>query len=223
LTKLLQLAGILVLGLGTAQAGAISSLADPALAGGTLVDLSGQAVNTYTSLTVGALTFSAFGNSGNFSITNFLDGQFNMTGNSIDNDSGLGYGIKIQFATPVSAIGFHYGGLDDTFTVSAYSDASSTLLIESDTFVMNDAANQGNDGKVAGISSSSSNIYSLLITPHPGDWSFYSDFTYASGASTSAPTPEPAGWMMLAAAMGVLVMMRRFHPRLATVATSDRR
>jgi hypothetical protein len=209
---------MLFLGIGMAQAGPISSLADPSLAGGTYVDLSGQTVATYTTLTVGALTFSAFGSSGQFSITNFLDGQFNMTGNSIDNDSGLGYGIKIQFATPISAIGFHYGGLDNPFTVSAYSDVNSTSLIESDVFVMNDSANQGNDGKVAGISSGSSNIYSLLITPQPGDWSFYSDFTYATSAVTSDPTPEPAGWMLLSAGMGVLLMMRHFRPRPAKAA-----
>jgi hypothetical protein len=206
--------GILVLGLGAARAGTISSLADPALAGGILVDLSGQTATTYSSLTVGALTFSGFGSSGQISITNFLDGQFNMTGNSIDNDSGLGYGIRIQFASPVSAIGFHYGGLDNPFTVSAYSDLSSTHLLETDIFAANDPANQGNDGKVAGISSSSSNIVSLLITPQPGDWSFYSDFTYASGPSTAAPAPEPAAWMMLFSAVGVLVMMHRFRPRL---------
>jgi hypothetical protein len=221
LTKLLQLAGILVLGLGTTQAGVISTLADPALAGGSLVDLSGQTVGTSSSLTVGALTFSGFGNSGQISITNFLDGQFNMTGNSIDNDSGLGYGIQIQFASPVSAIGFHYGGLDNPFTVSAYSDLSHTHLLETDTFAPNDPANQGNDGKVAGISSSSSNIASLLITPQSGDWSFYSDFTYASGTSTSSPTPEPAAWMMFASAVGVLVMMHRFRPRLVKAAVQS--
>jgi hypothetical protein len=206
LRRFLKLSGLLFFGVGLSQAAAIHSLADPALAGASIVDFTGTTEGSYPSLTIGNITFSGFGNSGNIKISSLLAGSFNTTGGYLDNDSGLGYGVLLVFSNAVSGLGFHYGGADYPFSVSAYSDTSQAHLIETDSFAVNNPANNGNDGTVAGVSSASANIYSVLITPQSGDWVFFDDFaTTSSGSNSSAP--EPSGFLLIVAGLAVLSML----------------
>jgi hypothetical protein len=118
------------------------------------------------------------------------------------------------FASSISAFGFHYGGADDTFNVAAYSDILQTTLIEEGTFGPNAALDAPyNDGAVAGISSTSANILSVVITPSyvapSGDWVLFDDFSIASNSSaTPGPSaPEPSSLFLFTLGLGALPIL----------------
>jgi hypothetical protein len=217
---------VALLSMGITDASVITSLGDPALSGASVVDFTGATEDTYDSLAIGNITFSGFGNTGMINLSSLFSGQYNTTGVSLSNDSGQGYGILLVFASSISAFGFHYGGADDQFTVAAYSDITQTSLIEQGTFGPNTSLEAPfNDGAVAGISSTSANILSVLITPNyvapSGDWILFDDFSTAVNVSTtpSGPSaPEPSSLFLFALGLGTLPILwlrRRAEARSA--------
>jgi PEP-CTERM motif len=200
--------------MGMTEAAMITSLGDSALSGASVVDFTGATEDTYASLTIGNITFSGFGNTGMINLSSLFSGQYNTTGVSLSNDSGQGYGVRLVFASSISAFGFHYGGADDTFNVAAYSDTTQTTLIEQGTFGPNTSLDAPyNDGAVAGISSMSANILSVLITPNyvapSGDWVLFDDFSIAAnGSATPGPSaPEPSSLFLFALGLGALPIL----------------
>jgi len=111
-----------------AYASFISSSLDPALSGSALIDFEAQASGSFTSLTIGNVTFSTSGGQVGY-IDSAYAGQYNATGQSLKNSyaSDAFNSLRISFASAVSAFGFNWGASDTQWTLRAF-DSGNNLL-----------------------------------------------------------------------------------------------
>ncbi len=157
---------------------------DLSLTGGTVIDFEAQPLGSFTPAVVGDVTFSADGSS---LITTNNPG-FNATGKHLENQLSGFQSITFDFASSVSAFGFHFGASNEDWLLAAYD--SGNALLESYTL---DQTWYEDNGEYFGIQSAG--IFSATLTQmtHVNDSSadhiLLDDFTYQS---ESAAVPEPA-------------------------------
>lgn len=185
------LTGILIVLLGfmPAYASFITSSGDPALSGSALIDFEAQATGTFTSLTIGNVTFSTSGNQVGY-VDSAFAGQYNTTGQSLKNsyESGAFSSLRISFASAVSAFGFNWGASDQTWQLRAYDSGNN--LLEGWPMPITSSSNAGEFYGIAyaGIA------YAILDTTPVGDYIFVDNFRYAPA---SVGVPEPTTMLLL--------------------------
>jgi len=192
---------------GMAEASFISGLGNPltAIPGGTQITFDSFMVPPTTlPTTIDAVTFGQ-GDGATYTISNAYTGQYNTTGNSLQNTyvNGTQF-FTFSFATPTSAFAFNWGASDDVWTLTAYN--SSHGVIESDLMPVTTSSNAG---QFNGISAPGISYVTLIDNPGvSNDYVFIDNFTY--GASSSA-VPEPSTIVLgsVAGLMGIAYGCRR--------------
>lgn len=195
------LAAAMICASSLSHAALISSSADSALTGGSVIDFTGMATGNATSYTVGDVTFST--TSGTLRIAPFGEGGSSWLGSGqtlTTRDTGNS-AFSIAFANPVSAFGMDWGAANPSWNVSLYDSANN--LLETLVFVGGDTGATYSEfygAQHAGISR-------VELTSLGGyDWVIVDDFTYVAGRNQ---VPEPGSMALVALAMVGLGVVRR--------------
>jgi len=176
----------------------ISSNADPALAGGSVIDFQSQTLGEYTSLTSGSVNFTALDNF--LRIDNTNAGNYNTQGQYLDNTYSGFRTLVVAFSNPVQAFGFNWAGSDYQWTLTAY-DAGHNQL---ETYNM-PMTGDSNAGEFYGIAAS--NIqYVNLTNIDLADWVVIDNFTSSAGV-----VPLPGSLWLLGSSLLGLGGWRRFR------------
>jgi hypothetical protein len=176
-----------------AYASFITSAGDPALSSSALIDFEAQASGSFTSLTIGNVTFSTSGGQVGY-VDSAFSGQYNASGQSLKNSYAIDAfnSLRISFASAVSAFGFNWGASDTQWTLRAF-DSGNNLL---EGWPM-PITTSSNAGEFYGISSAGI-AYAILDTQtvagSAGDYIFVDNFRYAPA---SVGVPEPATMLLL--------------------------
>lgn len=184
--------------------------ADPALAGATVIDFSAVAPGTYTSLSVGGVTFG--GGNGNFVITDNLGNSFNTQGRNFQNlqNQGSASVLNFTFSNPVMAFGFNFGASNEDWALETF-DSSNNLLT-------NDLLNQtwfSNSGDYFGVAIA--NIASARLTQLTNvndsgvDWILMDNFSYSSQTNN---IPEPESLLLAGLGLAALANNRRRQKKI---------
>lgn len=165
------------LGSPLAKATVITSSSDSGLAGATVETFSSATLGSYTTLTLGGVTITG---SPNVVVANTYAGQYNTTGNYLDNNEGASSTVRFTFASPTAVVGFNYGALDDTWTLNIYNAAN--VLLGTTTVAANGGSNAG---EFIGLSSNSANIaYATFVDSSTGDWILLDNLMYGEYLAT---------------------------------------
>lgn len=209
--NLLVIAG-LACGLGitsVAQASLISGLgapsSDAALVGGTVVDFTAETTGTYTSLTVGDVTFSS-GSADTFVITDSLGGSYNTTGRNLQNlqVNGSTSVLNFVFASTVSAFGFNFGASNEDWSLEALDSSNSVL--ESYILPQTWFSNAGDYFGIVASGIASVRLTQLTHVNDAGtDWILLDNFTYVA---KNTDLPEPSVFFLFALGFLGLILKR---------------
>ncbi len=190
-----------------AMASQITSSADPALAGGTVVDFESQSLGSFSSLTVGGVTFTAGGSTVGYISTAFA-GNYNSTGaQNLQNTYTNGFTtITFSFANPTSAFGFNFGASNEDWLLQAFDSGNN--LLESYTLPQTWWSNSGDFFGLANNGMSYATLTQLTNVNDPAqDWILLDNFTYKS----SAQVPEPSTMLLLGSGLvGFGVYRKKF-------------
>ena len=153
-----------MLGVGASAQTIITNAADPAVSGPSVavITFSTVTLGNYPSLTVSGVTFS--GPTG-VTVENLYAGQYNSTGNYLNNNNGTNSLLTITFGAPMAAFGFNYGASDDPWTLKAY-DAGNNLIASTTVAPIAGSSN----GEFIGIASPTANIAYATFKDDGGIW-----------------------------------------------------
>jgi len=160
-----------------------------ALSGATVVDFSSVSAGTYTSLSVGGVTFA--GDNGNFVVTDSLGGSYNSLGRNLQNLQVPGSAsiLSFSFSSAVSAFGFNFGASNEDWLLEAF-DASNNLL-ESYTLAQTWFSNAGDYFGIASSGISSARATQLTHVNDSGtDWILLDNLSYSANSTNQVPEPE---------------------------------
>ena len=176
-----------VLATASAHAYDINSAANPALAGGSVIDFESAAAGSYSSLTVGGVSFTTGAGTSLYVNTNYA-GNYNTVGKSLANTySGDAFGLlTLTFSAPTKAFGFNWGAADTVWTLSAY-DASNNLLGSRSL----DATRASNAGEFFGLGFASDIAYATIAGNR-------SDYVFVDNLTLAAAVPEPSAYGLMA-------------------------
>ena len=162
----------------------ITSPGDPALAGAGVIDFSSPAPGTYPSLNISFVNFA--GPSG-VTIESLYAGNYNSTGQYLNNANAASPKITITFGVSLAAFGFNYGASDDPWTLSAF-DAGNNLILSTVVAPIGGSAS----GEFIGIASPSANIAYATFKDDGGIW--FPDWVLIDNLAFTevVNTPEPS-------------------------------
>ncbi len=170
--------------------------------GATIINFESVAPGTYSSVTQSGVTFTPDG-SNQIWVDNAYSGQYNNFGQSLHNNyDSLSFGtLTINFSSPTSAFGFHWGASDTQWTLNAYN--ASHVLIESFALPI---TGPGNAGTFVGLVDPG--IASATLVGDAGDYIFVDNFAFQGNASSSVP--EPSSLFLLGTGLaGVITLARK--------------
>lgn len=208
-------AGLAVAGLGATQAEAAFITgygypsANSAFSGGATVTFENVAATTYSSLTVGDVTFSTTG-SERLYVGGDFSGQFNTYGKSLYNtyNADAFSVLNITLASPTSGIAFNWGAADTVWSLQVY-DIYNNLL---EAYSL-EATKFDNDKKFFGVTNSAGIASVKLVQAGHGDYVFIDNFTYGTsvtgGGGGGDAVPEPMTVTLVGASLAGFGLMRR--------------
>lgn len=181
----MSLAIAMVVPVSTVNAAFISSAGDASLAGANVIDFTGTALGSYTTITVEDVTFTAANN--HLQIDNTYQG-YNQQGVYLDNGTygNTGFSsLRLDFAGGTDAFGFTWGMAESfaTWSLAAY-NASNVLL---ETYIL-PSTGGSSAGEFFGISAAGTS-YATLTWNGSYDWVAIDNVTYTH--ETAAAVPEP--------------------------------
>jgi hypothetical protein len=178
-----------------------SSTGMPSVPGATsTIDFEGQADSSFTSLTIGNVTFSGLGKV--LRTKSDYVGEYNSRGAvHLDNDQGDTLSLRFDFANTVSAFAFNIGAVDAHWTLTAYNATGDVL--ES---VAAPVTRGSNAGDYIGLANAGTSY--ALLTTGGYDWIFVDNFTIAEEAA-GATVPEPASLALFGAGLVGAAASRR--------------
>ena len=174
----------------------ITSGANPALTGASLIDFESAAIGTFTSQTFSGVTFSAA--PGSLYIESTYSGSYGASGRYLANRL-TPDPMTISFGTAVSAFAFNWGAADQPWTMELF-DTSSALIAtlsvpaQSDPYV-----------GVIGADGAGQSIGSVRMTSNSSygyDYFLLDDFRFVNAQSNGVP--EPGSLLLAALALGAL-------------------
>jgi hypothetical protein len=198
---LLFLASIPMLFCGTASAALITSNADPALTGSTLIDFNSTLSQDTSSLTYGDVVFST--SSVPFTVASWdYGGGYGIDGQSLHTVNGTN-SFSISFGSTVSAFGMSWGAANPNWDVKLFD--SSNNLLESLVFIGGD--NGASFYEFYGATNSG--IARADFFAQDYDWVVIDDFRYVTDGQVGDPVPEPATMLLLGSGLAGLAAARR--------------
>jgi PEP-CTERM motif len=196
----------------TAGATQITSSADPALIGSTIIDFDGLPLQDFSTMTISGVTFTAAAGHQLRIGDYFEGGVYGGSGHELSTQNST-VGFSMDFANPVSAFGFNWGGANENWTVNLF-DGGHTL-IETLTFLGGDPGKGATYIEFYGAKANG--IKSVSLIPDNPDWVKIDDFHVVSAASTT-PVPEPATLGLLGIGLIGIHRARRRRSERAQVA-----
>lgn len=197
MSRVLLVGAALTLASMTASATLITSEADAALSGSTLIDFQSVAAGEYASLVLPGVTIQGIGST----MTVCTDcggggGWFGDVGQSLQNTGGSPANFDLLFDDVVTAFGIRAGAANNAWTFTAF-DASDTL-IESQAINVPCC-----DGYYRGIAASGIKRVRIALA---GDWVVFDDLRFTAGP---AAVPEPASLGLATLTLGLCGYSRR--------------
>ena len=175
---------------------------NPVVPGATsTIDFDSQGDATFSSLSLGGVTFSGIG--GTLRTDNSFPNDYNGRGaRYLDNSAGATNGFRFDFSAPLSGFAFNFGASDVAWTLTGF-DALGNLL-ESYQLPVVSASNQGD---YFGLTANGTNFsYATLTSSATAfDWVFVDNFTIAAAG---AAIPEPGSFALLGLGLLGLVSAR---------------
>lgn len=210
LSAVIGLAGVLTLSVSTNANAALFSgfglpSSDSALAGATVIDFSAVALGTYTSLSVGGVTFG--GGNGNFVITDSLGGSYNTMGRNFQNlqNQGSASVLNFTFSSAVTAFGFNFGASNEDWKLETFDSGNN--LLTSDLLYQTWFSNSGDYFGVATANIASARLTQLTHVADAGvDWILMDNFSFAGQSNN---VPEPESLLLAGLGLAALALSRR--------------
>lgn len=190
----------LVMATGLANASPITSPADSALSGSTLIDFESVAVGEYSSLALGSVTIN--GISSTMTICDGCGGgggSFGDVGRSLQNTGGSPSSFDLVFSNPVSAFGIIGGALNNAWVYTAYDIANNVI----ETLNINDPCCDGHFNGIA-----ANNIARVNLNGG-GDWVVFDNLRFVAQQNQNNGVPEPATLALLGLGLGGMAFTKR--------------
>jgi len=190
------------LAIASAQAAPIDNPADPALAGGSVIDFQSVAAGAYSSLVLPGVSFSS-GAGTQLYIDSAYAGSYNTSGQSLKNTyNGDAFGtLTLTFTAPTQAFAFNWGAADTLWSLTAY-DASNNVL---DTRLLT-ATKASNAGEFYGLAASTNIAYAVLSGNRH-------DYVFIDKLTVAGAVPEPETYLLLGAGLLVVGLAVRRRQR----------
>ncbi len=169
----------------------ITSNADSALMGATVIDFNSEAIGTFSSRTINGVTFSGVGV--NLTISNDSNGQYVPAQDTfLDNRSGGG-SFNFLFGSSVSAFGLQIGATNSVQTLTAYDSLNNVL----ETLVIPNQVGTQPHPYTGFYGMAHAGISRVTLSANAGDWIVLDDFTFTGKGGSSVAEPGSIAMLML--------------------------